>query len=96
MYIPSIQFKKKKIQSKQKSAKLKLNLINTTIAQNRIQEIVKINEKLGKKEEKMPTIIKYLQIYSKFHSQPPLQLIEQVIEKTKKPKNYNLIINFKK
>ena len=55
MYIPSIQFFLKKIQSKQKSAKLKLNLINTTIAQNRIQEIVKINEKLGKKVEKMPS-----------------------------------------
>ena len=41
MHIPSIQFFfKKKIQSKQKSAKLKLNLIN---------------EKLGKKEEKMHT-----------------------------------------
>ena len=33
--------KKKKIQTKPKSAKLKLNLINTTIEQNRTQEIVK-------------------------------------------------------
>ena len=33
--------KKKKIQNKPKSAKLKLNLINTTIEQNRTQEIVK-------------------------------------------------------
>ena len=55
MYIPSIQLRKKKIQTKQKSAKVKINLINTTIEQNRIQEIIKINEKLGKKEEKMPT-----------------------------------------
>ena len=39
----------KKIQTKPKSAKLKLNLINTTIEQNRTQEIVKINGKLGKK-----------------------------------------------
>ena len=56
MYIPSIQFFFFfKIKSKQKSAKLKLNLINTTIEQNRIQEIAKINEKLGEKEEKMHT-----------------------------------------
>ena len=40
---------RKKIQTKPKSTKLKLNLINTTIEQNRTQEIVKINGKLGKK-----------------------------------------------
>ena len=40
LYIPSIQFFLKKIQSKQKSAKLKLNFIN---------------DKLGEKEEKMHT-----------------------------------------
>ena len=55
VYSKHLVFFFKKIQSKQKSAKLKLNLINTTIEQNKIQEIVKINEKLGKKEEKMPT-----------------------------------------
>ena len=41
--------KKKKIQTKPKSAKLKQNLINTTIEQNRAQEIVKISGKLCKK-----------------------------------------------
>ena len=40
---------KKREQTKQKSAKLKINLINTTMEQNRAKEIVKINEVLGKK-----------------------------------------------
>ena len=48
LYSPSIQFFIK-IQTKQKSAKLKINLINTTMKQNRAQEIVKTNEELGKK-----------------------------------------------
>ena len=48
LYSPSIQIFIK-IQTKQKSAKLKINLINTTMEQNRAQEIVKTNEELGKK-----------------------------------------------
>ena len=44
--------KPKKVQTKQKSAKQKLNLINTTIEKNRTQEIVKINGKLGEKVAK--------------------------------------------
>ena len=48
LYSPSIQIFIN-IQTKQKSAKLKINLINTTMEQNRAQEIVKINEELGKK-----------------------------------------------
>ena len=54
MYSPSIQIFIK-IQIKPESAKHKINLINTTIKQNRIQEIIKINEKLGENGEKMPT-----------------------------------------
>ena len=55
MYSSSIQIFIK-IQIKPESAKLKINLNNTTIKQNRIQEIIKINDKLGENGEKMPTL----------------------------------------
>ena len=48
---------KKREQTKQKSAKLKINLINTTMEQNRAQEIVKINEEIGRKVGKPWTLI---------------------------------------
>ena len=51
LYSPSIQIFIK-IQTKQKSAKLKINLINTTMEQNRAQEIVKKKWKIREKGRK--------------------------------------------
>ena len=52
MWIVRKGFRGKPQKKKKKSAKQKLNLINTTIEQNRTQEIVKINGKLGEKVAK--------------------------------------------